>query len=958
MFPTRFLPILFALLSPFAQAAAPSGETWFTISTPNFRVHHTAPLEAYARHYAFSLERALPLIEKRLNWKAPTPVDIVVMDTSDSANGLAMNFPNTHIEVFSTPFEHDSPLTYYFDWVDELAVHELTHIVANDSALGFYLTLRSIFGSWVKPNGLQPSWMIEGLAVYNETSFSPAGRGRSPWLNALLGEAAREGKLTDPSYTSLDRFNDGNPWWPGGATPYLLGYTIQSLAAEKSADAPGALSYNNSGLIPFMPDRNVEEVTGKDWATIWGESNGRLAKIFPKGSAEAGCYLTNSGRQTGGHALSPDGWVYFSEENFDRGFWLSRVRADAPCGSADVERLFFKKWGGPSHVAVSEDGKTVAFSAFHLQKFEHTFSDIYLWNVEDESYEQITDSLRARDPAFAGPYLFYVYQKSDTSQAIRRRTLASGEETDIYTAKPLERVATLHARGGTVVFSHHDNNGQEKILALSVNGGEAKALLTEKFARTHERNPYLAPNGDLYFAGAFDKGPGNRANAQAIYRVKDGKAQAAYTNASGFSDRPILLPDGKTMLVQQYHLGGMDLARVEINNHAPQQADDLHEMLTGEKPHYSAAPTEQELAGLGESRPYSATSTPATSLWPQYWMPEILAAQEGYLIGASTSGNDPLEYHRYGIIAQYDSRASFPVYRAFYMNRSQATHFFFEAQQTNSYFASTDVSQRNSTYSAQAIVPIGQAFYAFGGAFQERALFGSKGQSVVIFQNLAYDRTGKTPSAMDLNFGESLSAYLGIYPNAKNEKLFVDMRPRAALYRRGFAPSHSVSLEARAGISTNKLLASNYYLGGGLSVLDGSDFVVRGYPLDTLLGQRIVTANFAYTLPVLEAYRGLGTNPIFLEDIGLRFLADAGTANFLGAYRGNTFMGYLHQELGKKILTGAGLDLVTKGSIFYHVPVTLLAGAHYGFSKEFGGEGVFFLGFSSGLSKPVAKPAY
>ena len=265
MFPTRFLPILFALLSPFAQAAAPSGETWFTISTPNFRVHHTAPLEAYARHYAFSLERALPLIEKRLNWKAPTPVDIVVMDTSDSANGLAMNFPNTHIEVFSTPFEHDSPLTYYFDWVDELAVHELTHIVANDSALGFYLTLRSIFGSWVKPNGLEPTWLAEGLAVYEETEHTTGGRGRSPLLEAMLRTAIREDVLNSSSYTSLDRFNDGAPWWPAGNTAYLMGYSIQALAARENPGVPGSVASANAGNFPFFPNNALEDVSGRNW---------------------------------------------------------------------------------------------------------------------------------------------------------------------------------------------------------------------------------------------------------------------------------------------------------------------------------------------------------------------------------------------------------------------------------------------------------------------------------------------------------------------------------------------------------------------------------------------------------------------------------------------------------------------------------------------------------------------
>jgi len=423
-------------------------------------------------------------------------------------------------------------------------------------------------------------------------------------------------------------------------------------------------------------------------------------------------------------------------------------------------------------------------------------------------------------------------------------------------------------------------------------------------------------------------------------------------------DRPTLLDDGKTMIVQQYHLGGMDLARVELNYLLDPHQNDLHEYLTGEAPHASPAPTSEELAAVGSIEPYNAASTAATSLWPQYWLPELLLAEEGYLIGASTSGNDPLEYHSYGLIAQYDSRADFPVYRAFYMNRSQPTNFFFEARQSNTYFASTDISQRNASYSAQAIVPVGQAFYAFGGAFQERSLFGSKSQSLILFQNLSYDRTGKTPSALDLNFGETLSAYVGIFPNSRNEDFFVDIRPRAGIFRRGFAPDHSVGLVARAGITTNKLLASNYYQGGGLSVLDSSDYVVRGYPQDTLLGQRIITANFSYTLPLFEPYRGLGTNPIFLEDIGLRFLADAGTANYLAAYRGDQFMGYVPRKLGKKILTGVGLDLVTKGSAFYHVPVTLLTGLHYGFDKDYGGEGVFFFGFSVGLSRPVAKPAH
>lgn len=959
MLPISFFPILFGVLAFFAtsaQAAAPSGEAWLTIKTPHFRVHHTAPLEAYARHFAFALERALPKLETSLHWKAPTPVDIVVMDPSDSANGLAMNFPNTHIEVFATPFEQDSPLGYYHDWVNELATHELTHIIANDSALGFYLTLRSIFGSWVKPNGLQPLWLIEGLAVYQETALGSAGRGRSPWLDALLRVGVRENKLTSPSYTSLDRFNDGNPWWPGGALPYLLGYTIQSLGTADRPNLPGDLSYQNSGLVPFRPNSNLEGLLGKDWAALWNGATQRLQERYGKEEANPApaCFLSAAGRQTGGHALSSDGWVYFSEENWERGVQFSRVRADAPCNGAEVERLYHKEYGGPGQVAVSEDGSLAAFSMFTHQRFEHLLSDIYLWHRDSGKTEQLTSEKRARDPAFSGAYLFYVYQKPDTSQVIQRLELATGDEKEIYAAAPLERLSGLHARGDWLAFSLHDNRGNERIYRLPTQGGRAELLNPyQNKSRTHERNPYLAADGSVYFASTADHEP----NTQEIYRWHNKKAELVYSSSSGFVDRPIPLANGE-LLVQEYHLAGMDVARVKPGRNLKGPQSDLHQFLTGQAPVAEAPPTAAELAALGAAEPYSAVSTPATSLWPQYWLPEVAAAEEGWLIGASTSGNDPLEYHRYGIVAQYDSRARFPTYRAFYRNRQAPTNFLFEARQYNDYFISTNLSNRSAIYSAQAVIPIGETFYSFGGAFQEKSLFGRKGQSVILFQNLSYDWTGKTPAAVDPNFGEVFRAYVGLYPNAKNEKLFVDLRPTAGIYFGGFRPSHSVGITAKAGITTNKLLASNYYLGGGLSVLSSSDFVVRGYPVDTLLGQRIATLNASYTLPLAHPYRGWGTRPLFLENLGLRFLADAGTANFLSRYRGATFFAYQANKLGSQILPGFGADLVANGSLFYHVPLSVVGGLHYGPREEFGGGFTFFFGLNVGLNgNPVAaKP--
>jgi len=132
-------------------------------------------------------------------------------------------------------------------------------------------------------------------------------------------------------------------------------------------------------------------------------------------------------------------------------------------------------------------------------------------------------------------------------------------------------------------------------------------------------------------------------------------------------------------------------------------------------------------------------------------------------------------------------------------------------------------------------------------------------------------------------------------------------------------------------------------------VLNDSDFVVRGYPIDTLLGQRIATANFAYTLPLAHPYRGWGTNPVFLQSLGLRFLADAGSANYVPVYRNEVFRNYALSKLGREVLTGFGLDFVAKGTVFYHVPVTLAAGLHYGTRKQFGGDFMFFFGVNVGF---------
>jgi hypothetical protein len=941
---TALLNLLLLLLSPSAHAIAPSGGRWLTIVSPHFRVHHTPPLEPYARALTQALERALPELERRLSWKAPDAVDVIVEDPTDSANGLAMNFPNTNIELYSAPFAADSVLSYYVNWPNELATHELTHIVANDTTLGVYSTLRSIFGSWVKPNGLQPTWITEGLAVFQETSLTPGGRGRSPLTEAILREAVLSRKLGDPSYISLDRLNEGVPWWPGGNTQYILGYAIQALPTKATPNLPGRLSYENADTFIFMPNRALKNVNGQEWADVWSGATARLQQRYQSSLPPLPCKLTDSGRFTGGQAISSDGWVYFSEESWDHGFHLARARAEAKCDENSVERLERKPYSGPTQMAVSPSGAKVAYSAADTG-FETLYNDIYLWN-RGGGVDRITTGKRTRDPAFFDEnLLLYVRVNADTSEAIVGHDLRRGKETLLFTARPFERISGLFSRGGRVLFSLHSNNGHEKIHELK-RGKIAPLIPVMNPAREFERNPFLAADGSLYFAASYEP------DRQEIYRLAPGahKPERVLGSRSGYLDRPLVLADGKTLLVQDYGLNGLDLTRSALQvpvEASPRPAEDLHQFLTGEAP---PAPSSSEIP-LPPSVPYSAFGTAGTSLWPQYWFPEISAAQNGFLAGASTGGNDPLNHHAYFAIAEYDSRAKFPVFDAYYRNRSYMANFQIEASQTNNYFLSSKVSNRNTTYSAETIFSLWALDLAFGGAYREKFLFGSRSRNTLAFQNIGYARAGQTPSAIAPNWGLALSNFFAVYPSTSTENTFLDTRPTLQLFTRGFHPSHSVSLSGSAGITTNEFLASNYYQGGGPSPLGGSSFVVRGYPTDALFGQRIATANLSYTLPLAHPYRGLGTNPVFLETIGLRLTGDAGTANYLAVYSGNDFLYYERGIFGRRVIYGAGADLTAAGSIFYRVPLSASLGLHYGTEKRYGGGSVVYFALGVGLSR-------
>ena len=171
--------IALAVLSPAHAAIGPDPQRdWHIADSTHFRVNYAAPQRAQAERIADIAERVYGRLSKELQWEPSGRIEIVVVDEYDIANGFSTPLPFNETAIFLTP-PSDGELLDNSVWLEMLLTHELTHTFHLDKVRGAPSVLRHIFGRFPLffPNEWQPTWAIEGIATYNE-STPEAGRGR------------------------------------------------------------------------------------------------------------------------------------------------------------------------------------------------------------------------------------------------------------------------------------------------------------------------------------------------------------------------------------------------------------------------------------------------------------------------------------------------------------------------------------------------------------------------------------------------------------------------------------------------------------------------------------------------------------------------------------------------------------------------------------------------------------
>jgi len=665
-----------ALPAPALAQSPDPGPAWDTAESAHFRIHYRASQRRQAEAVVRAAERAWPRVTQALAWEPKSRIDIVVYAEFDISNGFSTPLPFNKIGVFLTPPD-EGQLLDNSAWLDLLLVHELTHAVHLDKMRGAPRVLQSIFGRvvWFIPNLFSPGWLLEGLAVWEESDREAAGQGRGrlkgPYFEAWLRAERQRGFL------KLAELNADGRALPL-AKQYLYGaYFFEFVHRRYGPGKAQEMVERHSGDIGFAPRLHSMPwgATGKMMDVLWDEF---LADLNEQVAARA-APLERVPEATGRPLLpgpvfdlpslvaQPDGSVLAIVDDGLGAPRIERLRRGGADGAVQRERVTTVLPG--ARLEAGADGSVLVMQP-DICNGRYLGYDVY--RLQGRRLKQLTSCAHLRRAVQLGATLRSTGGVTATTQpsgdlvAIR----LDGGRTELVRLDPGARGA-----GPRVLYTPPEGTDLVDI-ALAPDGRtlfavtrrEADWRVLEFDAANAAAAPVLrlahdAPIANLRHGPAGLEMLAVDAGVPNVWRLtREGSWQRLTHSHTAVAAHAGSAPDGSLALVvvvpQGYELRTMDapapLQEVTAAQRAAARgrAGASPAAAAGARVGTAAAPGAPAAAEeLGAARPYSAWRT----LYPRSWLPTITSDRGLTAYGASTSGADAVGWHEYIATLQYET---------------------------------------------------------------------------------------------------------------------------------------------------------------------------------------------------------------------------------------------------------------------------------------------------------------
>jgi hypothetical protein len=921
----RYFVVTLTVLSWALYAARPASAAsdpylqWWTMETAHFRVHYYKGLEPVAEKVAALAEGVNQRLADALGHDLTDVTHIILSDHTDDANGYADAFPYNAIHLWVTAPEDLSALGDYDDWQLELVTHEHTHVIHTDTAGGIPALVNRIAGKWWLPNRAQPKWILEGIAVLEESAHTTGGRLRSSIFDMYLRADVLEKRLVP-----LDQMSHFVRRWPQGNIWYLYGSRFLRWIADVYGESTlrAVIADYGQQVIPWSVNRSMRRATGHTYEELYAGWSDHLSahygekmrKVEALGVRE-GRRLTQQAQIVGNPRFIPPAarktcaseLLYFRDDGHSRpGFYRLPLDGHRPSDGSGGELAIRAQGHGSASFA--PDGRVV-FNSVAIHRRVYALNELFLLprGVDSPSgfepeRKRMTQGARAQDPDVSpdGTQIVFTENHRGTTTLMIARLSDEGELSGARALVPSARFEQAYTPrfspdGQWVVYSAWTEGGYRDIRLVEVKSGRFFAITRD---RAMDWQPSFSPDGSrIFFASdrvlgipnvfAFDRADGK------LWQVTNVRTGAFYPEVS---------PDGRSLVYAGYTSYGYDLYAIDLEPSRWREAPPYLNTRP-EPPQYAPAT-------ITARHPYN----PLPTLRPRSWRLDAGPGTFGTALAISTAASDAVGHHALaaallletergdpqGAVAYayqrlpFDLSISFrrsvapvlyrpdrPLFTRQHLSLTTGISYSLPGEfQTNTFNFGYTLSRLDGMLP----LPTPTDPDAMIGGEPVRGQLGSVRLGWSYSNAEAYLRS----VSAERGFTLALSADVAAPPLASDYTLYIVSYAAAEYFPMPWGRHHTLALRQSSAISSgNYPFRGIFYTGGfieapvfrpfTLGEYQGP-FVLRGYPAFSFAGSQYHLFNAEYRFPIFNLDRGLSTMPFFLHRVSGNVFADYGGA--------------------------------------------------------------------------------